>query len=302
MRLWKFPQSITGKLVTALAGSLLAMGPTACTNLGMPGALGIFAVDSQGIPLGLLFNSDTGSDVLGGIRLQDGSAVYVYATRLANGNLEEITGVILRDPDGQEAGIIFQDGRPTRAYSFDGSTLEVLYEEVSTSRLKGRADLYFAEAVEGEQNQTMEFDVDLEEAAAELARRVEELTGLQISNEAPPDSPTQTQRRLAADALPPPVGKDAMNSQFMLLMFAPFYQFAFVTVGFLCIQIMTAMVGVMVSMVAVMMRAMVVAVLSPFIIMGEMMRGAFAYLPMTIDFTLELQGSGVIIPLHPHHH
>ncbi len=154
MRLWKFPSSFPGHFVTAVTVSFLAMGPAGCNGFRLPGVPSLY---SGGNPLGFLINSDTDSNVLGGIRLADGSSVYVFGTFQENGNIEKITGAAVRDTDGNEASIIFEDGRPTKARGFDGSTLEITYDEVGIERLKGHVDLYFAgeNVAEEDRNQTI---------------------------------------------------------------------------------------------------------------------------------------------------
>ena len=82
--------------------------------------------DVAGNPLGFLINTDTDSNVLGGIRLADGRSVYVYGTFKNDGNIDEITGAVLRDTDGSEAGVVFENGRPVSAYGFDGTTVDPL--------------------------------------------------------------------------------------------------------------------------------------------------------------------------------
>jgi hypothetical protein len=272
------------------------MGPAGCNGFRLPGVPSLY---SSGNPLGFLINSDTNSNVLGGIRLADGSSVYVFGTFQENGNIEKITGAAVRDTDGNEASIIFEDGRPTKARGFDGSTLEITYDEVGIERLKGHVDLYFAgeNVAEEDREQRVEFDVNLQEAAVDLANRVADLLGLEILDEEPPEEDPGGRLRLA-DNVQMPFGKDVGNSQ-LILIFAPFYQFAFVTVGFLCIQVMAVMVAVLLETVVVMMQAMVIAVFTPFILMCNMMRMAFSLSTVAIDFTLDLGGSGVIIPPYP---
>jgi hypothetical protein len=301
MRIWKFPQSMSGHVVSAVMMSLFAMGPVACNSLNIAGISAGFGL--QGDPLGFLFNTDFGSDVLGGIRLEDGNEAFVYGKRYADGSIKEITGAALRDVDGNEASILFENGRPTKARGFDGSTVAITYEEVSSDRLSGHVDLFFADpaVAEEDRHQTLTFDVDLREAAAELAERVSEWLGLEISDAEPAASPPGRPR--LADSALAALGKDAPDAQFILGLVVLPYQFAFMAMGFLCIQIMTQVVAVMVgtilTLVATLTRAIVVAVFSPIIIMCEMMRMAVGLSAVAIDFSIRLTGTGVIIPRHP---
>lgn len=307
MRLWKLPYSVPGHLVTACTLSLLVMGPVACNGLAIPASFTLPALDSSGIPVGFLINSDPGSGVLGGIRLDDGSAFFVYGTQEGDAQVPNITAAVFRDAAGQEASVQFDGGWPTAARSFDGSTVEITYDLRGPERFKGEILITFTDEslAEEERIQTIPFDVDVLQTAREVANQVADFFDLTISGEEPPKEPPGRPR--LADSLPVNLAKDAQHSQFILWMFAPFYQFAFATVGFACIQIMTqlvsvmvqAMVGVIVSMTMMMVTAMMTAMFAPFIMMGNMMRMATSLSMATVNFAIDLHGAGVLIPTHP---
>jgi hypothetical protein len=226
--------------------------------------------------------------------------VYIYGTFKSDGNIDEITGAVLRDKDGSEAGVVFENGRPTSAYGFDGTTLDITYDEVTQTRLKGQVDIHFADSdvAENDRDQTINFDVDLEQAAAELAQRVADLLGLTVSNAEPPTS-SDGRARLPDDPAVP-FGKDLSRSQ-LFIYFAPFYQFACVSIGFVCMQIMVelvaALVSTVVNVVVTLTQAIIIAAFSPLIIMCEIMRTAFSLTTVAIDFDIEFDVG--FVPRHP---
>ena len=71
---------------------------------------------------------------------------------------------------------------------------------------------------------------------------------------------------------PLPAGKDEASSQVIWILVGGIYGFAFYLLGFLCIQIMTQLISVMVQLyvgvVLSLTRALIVAVMSPFIVLG----------------------------------
>ncbi len=298
MSLLRLHRTIAGPLVTAFSLSIMAVGQGGCNTLSLTG---LQQTDTAGNPLGFLINTDTAGNILGGIRLADGRSVYVYGTFKNDGNIDEITGAVLRDTDGSEAGVVFENGRPVSAYGFDGTTVDITYDEVSPTRLKGRVDIHFAdgEVAEEDRDQTIDFDVNLEQAAADLAQRVADLLGLTVSDAEPPASP-DGRARLPDDPAAP-FGKDLSRSQ-LFIYFAPFYQFAFISVAFACMQVMVQLVAVLVStMVTVVLtltEAIIIAAFSPFIIMCEMMRMVFGLATVAIDFSIEFDVGH--IPRHPH--
>ncbi len=297
MSLLRLHRTFAGTLVTAFSLSIMAVGQGGCNTLSLTG---LQQADAAGNPLGFLINTDTAGNTLGGIRLADGRSVYVYGTFENNGNINEITGAVLRDTDGREAGVVFENGRPVSAYGFDGTTVDITYEEVSTTRLKGRVDVHFADSkvAEEDRDQTIDFDVDLEQAAADLAQHVADVLGLTVSDAEPPTAPDGRAR--LPDDPSTPFGKDLSRSQ-LFLYFVPFYQFAFMSIGFACMQVMVQLVAVLVStMVGVVLtltKAIIIAAFSPFIIMCEMMRMVFGMATVAIDFDLEIDVG--LVPRHP---
>lgn len=296
MRISRMPYSIPGQLLTAPLAAVMILGSVGCngliTNL-PPGA--------AGSTFGLFLNTDTSSDVIGTVRLANGQSVFVFGSFEPDGRVREITGAVLRDDQGQEAEVTFENGLLKSAGSFDGSTLNLTYDEVSTQRLKGRADVFLAQVAPPDQNQTIDFDVDLQQAAADLAQSVADLTGLNVSEAEPPEDPLATTKPRQAD--PSPAGANKADQSAQVIIFAIFQASAFAAIGFVMVQVMARLVSVMVNLVVGLVvaitRTIVLAVLTPFIIMGDILRVAIVQPIITIDFDLDLD---ILIPSRPRGH
>lgn len=242
-------------------------------------------------PLGLFVNSDMSSSNLGAIRLPGGESVYVFGEYFPSGLIQEITGAVLQDADGNEATATLENGLVKKAKSFDGSTLDMDYDEVSTRRIKGRADVFFAGLDEADQNQTIEFDIDLQKAAADLADEVRDLLGLNISDSEPPEDPLGKTK--AFDSAFELTKSDARAQ--LILAFAQFHIAAYAALGFMIVEIMSAVVGIMFELVANVVlaatQAVIIAMFTPFILLGEVMRLAVRQPLFVVDINIDLNVS-----------
>ncbi|MBK8268816.1 MAG: hypothetical protein IPK83_11145 [Planctomycetes bacterium] len=242
-------------------------------------------------PLGLFVNSDLSSSNLGAIRLPGGESVYVFGSYFASGLIQEITGAVLQDADGNEATATLENGLVKRATSFDGSTLDMSYDEVSSRRIKGRADVFFAGLDESDQNQTMEFDIDLQKVAADLADEVRDLLGLNISDSEPPEDPLG-KTKVFDSALE--FEKTEARAQ-LILAFAQFHIAAYAALGFVIVEIMSAVVGILFELVAnvvlAVTQAVIIAMFTPFILLGEVMRLAVRQPLFVVDINIDLNVS-----------
>lgn len=294
MRVSRMPYTIPGQLLTAPMAAVMILGSIGCngliTNL-PPGA--------ASSTFGLFLNTDTSSDVIGAIKLANGQSVFVFGSFQPDGRVREITGAVLRDDQGREAEVNFVNGLLTSAKSFDGSTLNLTYDEVSAQRLKGRADIFLAQVPAPDQNQTIDFDVDLQQAAADLAQSVRDLTDLNVSEAEPPEDPLATTKPRQAD--PNLMGNDKADQSAQVIIFAVFQASAFAAIGFVMVQVMARLVSVMVNLVVGLVKAItrtvVLVVLTPFILMGDVLRVAIVQPIITIDFDLNLD---IVIPPRPH--
>jgi|CXWL01.1.fsa_nt_gi hypothetical protein len=296
MRAWRQPASLPRWVISSYQISILAIGSAGCANFN----LNQLFTPPPANPIGFLINTDSKSDVLGGIRLADGRSVYAYGTFKPDGNVNEITAAVIREADGKESSILFDGGLISEANGADGSTLKVAYDERTETRLRGHVDIFFAPINE---THTINFDADLLQAAADLAQQVEQFTGLKVSNKPPPEDPGS--KLAIADALVTPAMKDAANSQFIFA-FIGVFQYSFAAVGFACVQLMATLVRVMVEVlvgvVVALTRAIVIAVCTPFILLGEIMRSAVSQGTFLINFSLDIDPLVVIIPRRPRHH
>ncbi len=275
MRLWKMPHTVAGQLLIALLGAILIMGPSGCVNN--------FTFGDVKSSFGTFLNTDLGSGVLGAIRLAGGESAFVFGTYQPDGQIEEITGAVLVDAQDRRADVSFENGRLKHATGFDGSTVDVTYDTVTPTRLAGQVDLFFAGAPEADRNQSIAFDVDLEQAAADLAQAVWNLITVSISDTEPPDDELDAKARLADAA-----SKDDASQ---VVIFAVFHASAFATIGFAMVQIISGavravlsrVVGVVVSIT----KTVVTAVFRPLLLLGDVLRSAVSNPIITLNFDID---------------
>jgi len=286
MRLMRFPYTIAGQWVSGLTIVALIVATTGCNGFEWLGATS--AGDN---PFGVLVNTDTSKDLIGGVRLESGEAVYVYGTFNEDGTVKEITAAVIQNTEGEQASLTFESGRPKKGVAFDGSTLEMTYDEVSNERLSGQVVLV---AAESGVTQTIPFDIDLLKAAADLAQMVEDLTGIAITADAPPSD--SAARQLKSVESVDGSSKSLQRTEVSIVVIA-LVPIAFATAGFLLTSVMAQMMDAFVEAAETIARATVIAVFAPFIIMGNLMRLAVSQPILTID--VEIQGTALGIPARP---
>lgn len=96
------PTPLWRQWVAMLAGVSLIIAPFGCQTVQLVDA---DATDGDSL-FGLLVNTNTDSNVLGGVRLESGESVFVYGQFAADGSIEEIFGAVFRNAQGQEAVIV----------------------------------------------------------------------------------------------------------------------------------------------------------------------------------------------------
>jgi hypothetical protein len=282
MQLWRFHSTHRGALISAYLVGILVAGPAGCNNVNLGGTVGTNPAN----PFGFLINSDPGGKTLGGVRLLNDSAVWAYGEFNPDGSIKNISGAVLRDGDGNLTEITFVNGLPSKARGPDGSTLEATYSIRTETRLAGHVDLFFAGVPDADAHQTINFDVDLQRAADQLAQQIEQLTGLNVSNEAPPPKPADTGGRpQITDAAQSLYGKDAAQSQLLLYLWGPAYVFAFASLGYILVQVMAEVVKLVIDLyvgvIVALTESLVIAVTAPFIVLGDIMRQS-ADQPLTL--------------------
>jgi hypothetical protein len=284
------PYSISGQLITALLAGVMIIGPAGCNGYQVSLNGGSTTTTSL---FGFLINTDTTSDLLGTLRLTDGNAVFVYGTRDSDGNVADVQAAVLRNAKGDEAGVNLDGGLLSKAKGFDGSTLAITYDQRDTSRVRGHANIFFAGADPDKQNQVLQFDLDLQKALADLAAQVKQYTGIDISTAPPPKDPGKWIR---PDMLSTAKGDNASP----IIIFAPFFLFAFATAGYFMVQFMGQFIELMVKTYVVIAEAIIIAAFSPFILLGEILRGSVGQPISTIDIGWNLGQNGVTIPRRPY--
>lgn len=292
----RLPHTTLGYVVTGLLTSIQMIGVVGCSTALNP------ADFNPANPLGLFVNRGGAGGLLGTIRLPNGRAAFLFGSVFDSGLIREIDGAVLVDENGKEASAVFDNGFIQSAEAFDGSTLSMQYDEISTRRVKGRANLNFAAVPEPDREQSIPFDIDLEQTARDLAAEVRELFGIEISDSEPPEDPLGKSKQLDAEisaASPSPLSasgesaKDLARQQ-LILIFAQFHAAAFAALGFIMVEILTSIVPILfeltVAVVSAITQAVVIAMFTPFILLGELMRVA-VFQPLyvvNIDIDLNL--------------
>ncbi len=284
----KLPTAFS-RVVMAFACSVLIAGPAGCTTGGFNNFLNIGTPGTPN-PFGLLINTDLASDLLGAIRLASNENVFLFGKFSDSGLIERIDGASYRNSEGQVAKVELANGLVTKATSFDGSTLTMVYEEISTQRLKGRVDLVIAGIAGDDGMQSFPFDIDLAQAVDDVTAEIEEFLGIDVSETVPPENPVGKVRL-------PDVNKGVKTSNpdqvaQLILAFVSFHRAAFAAIGYVIVEIMggliSAMANLVVGVVVAVTQAVVIAMFTPFILMGEVLRVAVFQPVYTVDLNVDL--------------
>ena len=274
------------RILCACSISVLIAGSAGCQS-GFN--LGGFTPFTGGNPFGLLINTDINSNVLGVLRLATGESVFSYGAFQSNGLIQRVDGFVYRDAVGQEAKVELTNGLVSRATSFDGSTIEITYTEASTSRLTGTVRLSFASLIGDDAVQVIPFDVDLQMAASELAGELQDLLGINVASNTPPENPIGKVK--LEDSRMKPTAKPDVAAQ-LILAFVAFHQAAFAAIGYVIVEVMagvvSAVANLLVGVVAAVTQTVVVALFTPFILMGEILRVAVFQPAFTVDLNFDV--------------
>jgi len=264
------PTPLWRQWVAMVAGVSLIIAPFGCQTVQLAGGE---ATDGDGL-FGLLVNTNTNSNVLGGVKLASGESVFVYGQFADDGSIEEIFGAVLRNAQGQEAVIVLDQGRPTLARGFDGSTIEFTYDQVSSERLTGHVDVFFAEDGSRE---TIAFDVDLNATAEQLVQTVSDLTGVDLT-----EWWTDVSARTTSSALPASETRRALGGVVQALLFGATFAFA----GYAVLAVMTQVMEAVMLSVSVVAAAVIASVFLPFVLLGDILRTSGDLPAFSIDFDL----------------
>lgn len=266
MSLLKLPYTIAGQWVTGI--TLVAFFIAGCEGVDV--VLPPLDGGGNGDLFGVIVNTDPTQDLIGGVRLRSGESVYSFGTWTPDGNIGEVNSVVYQNAAGQTATLYFEDGRPARAIGFDGSVLEITYTQANAQRLAGTATFTPAD---GSAPGSMAFDIDLQKTAAEIAALVEDLTGLQVSAQPPPEKPEITADPDTAKTVGAAV---EVKSSVVLVLVPVVLAVTGFTITLVMSQIMEGFVQAG--------NALVIAALSPIILMGNLMRAAMGLPLVTIDY------------------
>jgi hypothetical protein len=259
MSLMQLPWSNCGRAITCVTLLAFSLTISGCVD---PGGT---SDGSDGF--GVLVNTDTSKSTIGGVRLKTGENVYLYGTFNSDGTVGEVTSALFQNADGQQLKLFFESGRPVQAVGFDGSKLDITYSEVSSTRLTGEAVFT---PVDGSAPTTFPFDIDLQKTAADLAASVQQLTGMQISADPPPADPAST------------TSKPAVSQRGVQVLIVP----VFISLtGFAVVQVMAQIMSSVSQAVTGVGRAIVFAFMTPFILMGNIMRTALGQPLITVDLS-----------------
>lgn len=278
MHWMRMPYTANGKWFSGLTILAIIMSTTACdvTQIDDPADL----ADT----FGLIVNSDTSSNLLGGLRQENGQSVYLYGQFADDGSIQEVEEIVYQDEDGKVSSLKFESGRPSRALMHDGSTIDITYEIVESDRLKGQVDIVVAS---NGQQYVAPFDIDLQATAAQLAQIVDDVTGgaIQVSSD---ENTTGAARPIDAAS----AGKQG-KKQLGVVAVAVIAALVTAT-GFLITASMSQIMAQMSEFVSETIMGVMIVIFLPFIIMGEICRSAILRPQFTID--LEDQSIEVEIP------
>lgn len=253
------PHTILGQCTIALAGLALIIAPFGCETLTL---LQMF--ESDGGQFGWFVNQDKTSDTLLGAKVASGASLFAYGTFDEDGNIAEITDVILRDGAGNESFISLDDrGWPLHIEIADGSYAHIDYEIQDETRVKGVLRLYQAGAAAEE---TVPFDVQLDKALEALAAELEPLIGQQL------------------DVLPEPEETDGSKTvRAERAIVYPVFLLPFVAMAYMVSYIALAISTFVVHVVAYAIQATLLAVLAPVYLLAEITDAAL-FLPISWVF------------------
>ncbi|GMV96932.1 MAG: hypothetical protein AMXMBFR83_12910 [Phycisphaerae bacterium] len=276
MSLMRLPFRFNGKCVTAVTLAAFLRLTIGCGDLNL-----VLPDGGSGDSFGVIVNTDVTKDLIGGVRLRSGEAVYAFGTFNPDGTVGEVTACVYQNADGQQAELFFESGRVSRCVGFDGSEIVITYTEVTSTRLKGSATYTPA----GGTPATLEFDIDLQQTAAQIAQLVRDLTGIQISTDEPPEP---TAGSLGEKAL---AGAPAAKTTLFVFLLPGFISFT----GFVITLTLSQLMNVFIQAG----NTLVLVFLTPFILMGNLMRAATGQPLVTIEYD---QGNPVLIIPRPRYY
>ena len=269
MSLMRMPFTVLGQWVTGLTVVAFVIATTGCGGLTLP-TLGNGGSGSGG-SFGTIVNTDITKDLIGGVRMSSGEAVYVFGQFNSDGTVADVTLAVYQNASGQEAKLFLESGRLTQVVGFDGSTVDFSYTEVSVQRIAGTATYTPVSGSPAAVN----FDIDLQQTADQVAALVQNLTGMQISTDAPPSDQSAASAKTTGGIS----AKAEVRSEQAIIVVVLVPIFMAIT-GY---AIVLAVSQIMETFVLAE-EELMIAVLTPFIVMGDLMRAAVGLPVITIQY------------------
>ena len=266
-----FARSILGQWVTTFTCLGLIIAPFGCETVTV-------LQDGKDGEFGWFVNADKASDVLLGARATGGESLFAYGTWAPDGEIDEITAILLRDAEGNESFITLESGRPVHLQAADGSYAHITYNEVSEERLAWTVELYDADT---DTAQEFSGEVDLQQALADALAAFTDLTGIEVPEVANPEEENAKGVSRSAETVYYPA--------FMI----PFVYLAYF-ISFVATQIMT----VVYSAVALALQATVLAIYAPVLILAQITNGLLLW-PVQTVWLAFVFGRMPLIPVSP---
>ena len=265
MSLMRLPRTILGEWVSGTTIVALIIATCGCNGI---------SPNNPGEAYGVLVNTDTSKDLIGGVRMRNGQSTYAFGTFNPDGSVGEVTAVRFENEHGQKATLYFESGRPVRGIGFDGSELLIRYDEVSALFLRGHVTLNLASG----ETYEWDFDIDVQLTAAQIDATIEELTGIDITSDAPPEQPNLSD---PGDKSLRTAKAGRNDSGIVLVVVVPIL----IAVSGFTIHLVTGQIlENFVRTADAIAEAAVLAFLTPFIIMGNIMRLALGQPLVTISY------------------
>jgi hypothetical protein len=277
-------RSAAGDLFVGLVCYSLVIAPFGCQLTSDPGNDPGASPFDPTVAAGMFINDDRDSDVLVGGRSAAGDEFFVYGERSADGGIGEIDAILILAADGRQSFITFESGRPVHVRGPDGSYADIRYEAVGLDRLAGEVVLF--DAATGASS-SYQVEIDPRKTAAEVAALVQSATGRAVETVSAADAGTEKSHSDKSNPL---------NAQTITII-SPL--FALVVLPLVAaIALTTAILGQILvaiyTVIAVTLRAVLLAAFAPLFIIGAIFGDAVAHIEV-----LALDLAFIRIPLAP---
>ncbi len=256
--------------LVALSAYALIVAPFGCAfNLDLLGGSDV-VLDTAST--GLFVNANTDAELVAGGRDTAGDTFFVYGAMDGAGTITDVDAILVKERDGTESFIVFEQGRPNHLQDGDGNYIHIAYTNVSSTRLDADVTLYDAET---EATETLSAVIDPLAGVLSATQELESLTGVEVEV---PDVP-DVERALAKHKA----------GWLIALAVIPL-----VLVTQLLVVVMAAVMSAVVAAVVVAFQAVAIAALAPFLLFGALLSSTISLdveaTPL-LDVFVELPGA-----------